>query len=58
MSDQIAPFTDHSDYMLADRAYDDEGFRIFLESKETVAVIPSKKNRLAQIPHEKHIYKG
>jgi transposase len=49
--------SDYCDYMLADRAYDDGNFRIFLESKGTIAVIPSKKNRLVQIPHDKHIYK-
>lgn len=49
--------SDHCEYLLADKAYDDGTFREFLNDRGTVAVIPSKKNRLEKIPHDKHIYK-
>ena len=49
--------SDDCEYLLADKAYDDGAFRDFLRYRGTIAVIPSKKNRLVQIPHDKHIYK-
>lgn len=49
--------SDYCEYLLADKAYDDGEFRNFLNENDTKAVIPSKKNRLVKIPHDKHIYK-
>lgn len=49
--------SDYCEYLLADKAYDDGEFRDFLKDRGTIAVIPSKKNRLVEIPHDKHIYK-
>jgi transposase len=45
------------DYLLADRAYDSNKFREFLRQRGTIPVIPSKKNRIQPIAHDKHIYK-
>ncbi len=47
----------HSHYLLADRAYDCSDFRDELSVRNTEAVIPSKKNRLIPIEHDRHIYK-
>ena len=47
----------HSDYLLADRAYDCNDFRDELSARGTTAVIPGKKNRLKPIKHDRHIYK-
>lgn len=49
--------SDYCEYLLADKAYDNGEFRDFLKDRGTIAVIPSKKNRLVQIPHDKHLYK-
>lgn len=46
-----------SDYLLADRAYDCNHFRNILQKRGTIAVIPSKKNRVTFIPHDQHLYK-
>ena len=46
-----------SDYLLVDRAYDCNHFRNILQKRGTIAVIPSKKNRVTFIPHDQHLYK-
>jgi transposase len=43
--------------LLADKAYDIDGFRQTLAHKGITAVIPSKKNRLNPTVHDRHIYK-
>lgn len=45
------------DYLIADRAYDCMEFRNTLAKQGTIAVIPSKNNRLNPIEHDRHIYK-
>ena len=46
-----------STYLLADKAYDINALREELAVRGTIAVIPSKKNRLDPIEHDAHIYK-
>jgi len=43
--------------LLADKAYDSNAIRTQLSEMNAVAVIPSKANRLPQIPHDRHQYK-
>ena len=58
-SQQAIPLIADEDcnYLIAGRAYDDGDFRQFLLTQGTIPVIPSKKNRLIHLPHDKHIYK-
>ena len=44
-------------YVAADKAYDTNDIRGRLASGLTKCVIPSKSNRLEQIPHSKYLYK-
>lgn len=44
-------------HLLADRAYDTNALRATIADAGAVAVIPSKKNRRVQIPHDEEIYK-
>ncbi len=46
-----------SEYLLADKAYDSNELREELKNRGTIAVIPSKKNRIIPIKHDIHIYK-
>lgn len=46
-----------SHYLLANKVYDCNDFRGELSARKTEAVIPSKKDRLICIEHNKHIYK-
>lgn len=48
---------DHSDYLLADRAYDQDELRDNLHLQGTTPVIPGKKNRKITVEYDKHIYK-
>ena len=43
--------------VLADKAYDSEQIRSYIESMGSSAVIPGKKNRIQPIDYDKHIYK-
>ena len=43
--------------VLADRGYDSNKIRDWLEENGIVAVIPSKKTRNVQIPHDRELYK-
>ena len=43
--------------VLADRGYDSNNIRAWLEERKIVAVIPSKKNRTVHIPHDAELYK-
>lgn len=42
---------------MADRAYDSDKIRALLRRHNIIAIIPSKKNRTTQIPHDEHLYK-
>jgi transposase len=46
-----------SQYLLADRGYDSNDFRNNIKDNGIQPVIPSKKNRLVPIEHDRHIYK-
>jgi len=46
-----------SEYLLADRAYDSNEFRMELREQGIQAVIPCKKNKIQLIEHDHHIYK-
>ena len=41
----------------ADKAYDSDAIRERLQKEQMEAVIPSKANRVASIPHDKEAYK-
>ena len=43
--------------ILADKAYDSNSIRNYIESMGSVPVIPGKKNRIEKINYDKHIYK-
>ena len=45
------------DYALMDRAYDADAILEHLEKRETVAVIPAKKNRKYPRKHDEELYK-
>ena len=48
-----------ADSVLADKAYDaDERMRDKLREKNCQAAIPSKKNRIEEIPYDKDLYKN
>lgn len=44
--------------LLADKAYDSERLRTFLDDRGTTPVIPNKCNRLKPFPFKKKIYKN
>ena len=44
-------------YMLGDRGYDADWFREALRNKNIEPCIPPKRNRRAQIPYDKTLYK-
>lgn len=44
--------------LLGDKAFDANSFRAELHQIGCVAVIPSKANRVPQIPHDKELYKA
>ncbi len=44
--------------LLADKAYDSNAIRAFLEERGIKAVIPGKSNRKRKIRHDKEAYKG
>jgi transposase len=46
-----------SDYLIADRGYDDDAFRRLLRHRGTIPVIPGKKNRKIPIEYDRHVYK-
>ncbi len=48
---------DPCEHLLADKGYDRDHLRQFLELKKITPVIPGKRNRLAPIHHDQHIYK-
>jgi transposase len=43
--------------LIADRGYDTNALRTLLAGQNIKAVIPTKSNRLVQIPHDKELYK-
>lgn len=43
--------------VLADKAYDSNSIRTYIESMGSIPVIPGKKNRIEKIQYDKHIYK-
>jgi transposase len=43
--------------MLADKAFDADHLRQTLEKRGVEAVIPAKRNRVIQIPHDETVYK-
>lgn len=43
--------------LLGDKAYDSSAIRAQLRDLNAVAVIPSKADRVPQIPHDRHLYK-
>lgn len=43
--------------LLADKGYDSNAFRDFLESRGIVPIIPGKKNRLENVEYDRHTYK-
>jgi len=46
-----------AEYLLADKAYDAEGFIKLAQSQGSVVVMPPKKNRREQWDYDQHIYK-
>jgi len=44
-------------FFLADKAYDIDAFRQSLGKHGIKPIIPCKRNRINQTPHDKHIYK-
>ena len=49
--------TTSCDYLLADRGYDSDDFRLELNKQSITPVIPGKSNRLQPIEYDKHTYK-
>jgi transposase len=45
------------DALIADKAFDNNSVRTELDARGAVAVIPSKTDRKAPIPHDKDMYK-
>lgn len=45
------------DALIADKAFDNDALRAELNKRGAVAVIPSKADRKAPIPHDKEMYK-
>lgn len=45
------------DNLLADKAYDSNAIRSYIETMGTSPVIPGKKNRIKKIDYDKHTYK-
>ncbi len=54
---QVLMGSDACDYLLADRGYDSDLFRQFLQEKQITPVIPGKKNRINEVIYDQHIYK-
>lgn len=46
-----------ADYVIADKAYDDNALLAFIESIGAIPVIPARQNRLEQREYDKHLYK-
>jgi transposase len=46
-----------ADGVIADKAYDTNALRELIEAADIEAVIPSKRNRKVQIPHDVQAYK-
>jgi transposase len=45
------------DFLIADRGYDSDAFRVFLKNQNTVPVIPGRQCRKTSVEIDKHIYK-
>lgn len=43
--------------VIADKGYDSDDIRAFINKAKMIAVIPTRKNRKVQIPHDKKQYK-
>lgn len=58
-STQIIPLLvgERCENVLADKAYDSDEIRKYIEEMGANAVIPGKKNRVQAIDYDKHIYK-
>ena len=48
---------DPCEHLLADKGYDSDDLRQFLDLKKITPVIPGRRNRLEPIHHDQHIYK-
>ena len=46
-----------SEYVIADKGYDSDGFIDVIETNGAMAVIPPRRNRGAQRTYDKHLYK-
>ena len=46
-----------AEFLLGDRAYDTNEIRAQAAEQGMTVVIPSKQNRIVQIPYDKYIYK-
>src|SRR3954454_12784974 len=55
----VAPLLTDLDFaaLLADKAFDSDGFRIELDTRGALSVIPPKANRITPIPCDFEIYK-
>lgn len=47
-----------SRYLLADKAYDSDDFRLALSKQDCVPVIPSNGSRAEKLPYDKQLYKA
>ena len=43
--------------VIADKGYDSDDIRTFITKAKMIAVIPTRRNRKVQIPHDKKLYK-
>ena len=46
-----------TDYVIADKGYDTDDFRLVIKEQEATAVIPSKRNRKEPYEYDEHLYK-
>lgn len=46
-----------TDYVIADKGYDTDDFRLTIVAQQATAVIPSKKRRKQPVEHDEHLYK-
>lgn len=46
-----------SDYLIADRGYENDSFRQKLREQNIIPVIPGKKNRVVPVEYDTYIYK-
>lgn len=58
-STQLKPLLDgeECENVIADKAYDSDDIRDYIDQMGSTAVIPGKKNRIQPIEYDKHTYK-